>query len=151
MERVDNYITYEAEAAQQRFDELMREAAVANGRRKVEMLIAARKPNLDSLSGLDREMKEMSYAHFTDVERSLTEIYPRIRNELNEICLSYVQAVWEEKDSDFIKEIQNGPGSSNSKDNPSSGGKPTDDFELKETSQGEKMHLLKNTSQPSYA
>jgi len=149
LERLDNYITYEAEAAQQHFDELMREAAVANGRRKVEMLLAARKPNLESLSGVKRDMKEMSYAYFTDVEQSLAEIYPKIRNDMNKICTNYVNKVWEEHDRDFIAELQNGGGSSGVDTFPGET-KPSNDFELKDTSNGEKMHLLKNTSQPSY-
>ena len=103
---MNNYASYEAEAARKYFEEVMKASAEENGRRKVQMLLDARKPNVDNLEDVEKAMKEMSYEHFSSVRNSLMQIYPKT-NASDRILQTYTIEAWEKEARVFQQHLQN--------------------------------------------
>ena len=81
-ELLDNYTSYEADAARHHFEEVMKETAQENGKKKVDLLIKKYKPNTDGIANpIDKVMAEMSYEYFITVKDVLVNIYPKLHNE----------------------------------------------------------------------
>ena len=104
-ECLDNYASYEADAARQHFEQVMRAAAEENGRRKVKMLLETHQPNLENLQGVEKDMEEMSYEHFAVVRNSLMEIYPKTDNSHDRKLQLYTLDVWQEEAEVFKKQL----------------------------------------------
>ena len=130
-----NYASYEADAARQYFEEVMRAAAEENGRRKVQMLLESRQPKVEDMKeGVDKAMMEMSYDHFAAVRNSLMEIYPKTDNSYDRKLQLYTLDAWCEEAEVFKKHL------SNNISEPFNG-----DIEMSLTTvnkSGEKVHLL---------
>ena len=103
---LDNYASYEADAARQYFEEVMRAAAEENGRRKVQMLLESRQPKVEDMKeGVDKAMMEMSYDHFATVRNSLMEIYPKTDNSYDRKLQLYTLDAWCEEAEVFKKHL----------------------------------------------
>ena len=107
-ECLDNYASYEADAARQYFEEVMRAAAEENGRRKVKMLLESRHPKVEDMKeGIDKAMAEMSYEHFATVRNSLMQIYPKTDNSYDRKLQLYTLDAWHEEAEVFKKQLAN--------------------------------------------
>ena len=100
-----NYSSYEADAARQHFEQVMRAAAEENGRRKVKMLLETHQPNVEKLQGVDKSIEEMSYEHFAAVRNSLMEIYPKTDNSYDRKLQLYALDAWQEEAEVFKKHL----------------------------------------------
>ena len=100
-ECLDNYASYEADAARQHFEQVMRAAAEENGRRKVKMLLETHQPNVEKLQGVEKDMEEMSYEHFAAVRNSLMDIYPKTDNSHDRKLQLYTLDAWQEETEVF--------------------------------------------------
>ena len=104
---LDYYASFEADAARQYFEEVMRAAAEENGRRKVQMLLESQQSDVENLKGVDKAMKEMSYEHFSTVRNSLMEIYPKTDNSYDRKLQLYTLDAWQEEAEVFKKHLAN--------------------------------------------
>ena len=86
MQCLDNFASYEADAARKHFEELMKKAVEENGRRRVELLLDAYKPG---------EGNDLSYDHFTEVRNALMSIYPKIDNHSDKNVQQITIDEWE--------------------------------------------------------
>jgi len=127
---LDNYASYEADAARKYFEDALRAQAEENGRRKAQMLLDARKPNLDNLDGVEKAMGEMSYEHYASVRNALMQIYPKTDNPSDRKVQYYTIDAFHEEARVFRKHLE---GVSSQEPN---------SIELGLTKDGEKIHLI---------
>ena len=116
----------------------MKHAAEENGRRKVQMLLEARRAasGHDQLEGIDKEIQDMSYEHFASVRNSLMQIYPKLDNPYDRKLQYYTLDNWKAEAEVFQRELKSDGYSTL----PPAFSAPK--VNQKISSDGEKIHLL---------